>query len=77
MPRPWRIEGEYYTFRFRTQDLIRESIIESDKCRGCNWNATFWYVLAKTERSAKRLIKKGEASLCGNCYSDMLAGVDP
>ena len=72
-----RIAGGYDTFRFRTEDLITEGIIESDKCGCCNWNVVFWYVLAKTVRSAKSLIRRGEAGLCGNCYSDMLAGVDP
>ena len=76
MSKTFKIADGECTFRFRTEDLVDERIIESDKCRGCNWAVTHWYVLAGTARSAKSLIKKGEAGLCGYCYSDMLAGID-
>lgn len=77
MSKPFKIADRECTFRFRTEDLISEGVIESDKCGGCNWGVMFWYVVAKTARSAKSLIKQSEACLCGYCYSDMLAGIDP
>ncbi len=76
MSRPWRIGAGYYTFRFKTIDLIVEGIVKNDKCKACNRNATFWYELARTESSGKELIKQDLGGSCGNCYSDMLAGIN-
>lgn len=76
LSRPWRIGGGYYTFRFRTKDLVSESIVKSDKCKDCKRSTNFWYVLSRTQDSAKDLIEAGLGGSCGNCYSKMLAGTD-
>ncbi|MDV3293467.1 MAG: hypothetical protein LYZ70_04275 [Nitrososphaerales archaeon] len=73
--KPWRISEGYRTYRFRSEDLVEAGIRENDKCGGCNWEVTFLYVMATSEKSAVKLLRSGDAGLCGNCYSDMLADV--
>jgi len=46
---------------------------EGAKCGGCNWPASHQYVLATTLKEAKALYRRGEAGLCGDCMSQMLA----
>ncbi len=42
------------------------------KCSGCNWEASFVYVLAQNESQAHELLKREEAGLCGECMCEMV-----
>ena len=46
---------------------------EGVKCGGCLWRVHSLYVLAESEEEAWELYKHGEAGLCGDCFSKMLA----
>jgi hypothetical protein len=42
------------------------------KCGGCLWDVSRLYVLANSKQEAIRLVKKGEAGLCGECFMEMV-----
>ncbi len=42
------------------------------KCGCCNWEVTHLYVLANSKKEARRLLKDGDAGLCGSCMCDLL-----
>lgn len=52
-------------FRFRYDDWV--------KCNGCRWHVENLYVIASNEDEAKRLLERGDAGLCGDCFSQMLS----
>ena len=43
------------------------------KCGGCNWKVSRLYVLARSKEEAVKLVKSGDAGLCGDCVCDMFA----
>ncbi|MEM2352153.1 MAG: hypothetical protein QXT26_07075 [Thermoproteota archaeon] len=43
------------------------------KCGGCNWEVSKLYVLANSKKEAVKLVKNGEAGLCGDCMCEMIA----
>jgi hypothetical protein len=46
------------------------------KCGGCGWRVSRLYVLANSKEEAVKLVKSGDAGLCGDCVCDMLAEGD-
>lgn len=66
-----------YMFVFSADELEKEGIEDAYdgevKCRGCNWRVSELFVLAKTREEALQKIKNGEAGLCGECMSEMIA----
>jgi len=72
-----RKEGERALAEIKKQSyglrLYRFSSEARDgKCDRCNWSVDCLYVLATSEEEAEELFRKGEAGLCGYCFSDML-----
>ncbi len=43
------------------------------KCGGCNWTTSRLYVRARSREKALELVESGDAGMCSDCYSDMLA----
>lgn len=43
------------------------------KCGECNWEVTALFVRASTREDAVKLLVSGDAGLCGECFSGMLA----
>jgi len=52
---------------------VRHEGGEELKCGGCNWRVSNLYVLARDVEEARQLLKRGEAGLCGDCFSEMLS----
>ena len=46
----------------------------NSKCGKCNWETSEFYVLAKSDKEAVKLLNNGNAGLCGNCMSELLTG---
>lgn len=42
------------------------------KCSHCLWKVTRLFVLANSKEEAVMLVKRGDAGLCGECFSEML-----
>jgi hypothetical protein len=45
---------------------------EEIKCGGCNWRVTRLFVLAESKSDAVKLVKEGNAGLCGECFMEMV-----
>lgn len=52
-------------FRFRYDGWVN--------CNGYRWSVQNPYVLADSEDEARKLLKRGDAGLCGDCLSEMLS----
>jgi hypothetical protein len=39
---------------------------------GCNWEVTQLFVLADSKREARKLLRSGDAGLCGSCMCELL-----
>ena len=64
-------------YRFETDKYPRdfgdgEPAEISSKCPNCNWENTYIYAMADSEKEAIELVKNGEAGICGNCIGDLL-----
>jgi hypothetical protein len=46
---------------------------EEVKCSHCNWRVTKLFVIAENKKEAIKLVKEGQAGLCGECFAEMLA----
>lgn len=51
---------------------VANIVEEGAHCGSCNWPASHQYVLARKQKEAEQLYKKGEAGLCGDCMCGML-----
>ena len=61
-------------YAFGLDDLEKIADITDDgvKCPSCGWRTTVLYVIAESRDEAEKMIREGDAGICGGCMAELL-----